>query len=78
MKAVLLDIVGLLRRPTGARRWTVEAPEPATVAEVLVLAGYSADEAKRIQILIDGTAVTQAAVPADGSKVTLYLPVGGG
>ena len=78
MKALTLEIVGLLRRPTGARRWTVEAPEAATVAEVLVLAGYTPDEAKRIQVLVDGVAVSSAAVPADGAKVTLYLPVGGG
>jgi hypothetical protein len=78
MKAVGLEVVGLLRRPTGARRWTVEGPEAATMAELLVLAGYTADEAKRIQVLIDGAAVSTAAVPADGAKVTLYLPVGGG
>lgn len=78
MKAVTLDIVGLLRRPTGARRWTVEAPDPATVAEILVLAGYSTDEVKRIQVMIDGTAVSSVAIPDDGARVTLYLPVGGG
>jgi len=78
MKEVTLEIVGLLRRPTGARKWTVEAPEPATVAEILVQAGYAADEARRIQVMLDGVAVSTAAVPPDGAKVTLYLPVGGG
>jgi len=78
MKAVTFDIVGLLRRPTGARRWTVEASDPATVADLLRLAGYTADEAKRIQVMIDGTAVSSMAIPDDGARVTLYLPVGGG
>jgi hypothetical protein len=80
VKSVTLEIAGLLRRPEGWSKGalTLEAPKATTVAGALRLAGYSDLEASRIQVLSEGKTLSKDALPEDGTKLTLYLPVGGG
>ena len=75
---VQVDIVGPLRRPRGTRRFDVEVSEGARVGDVLEAAGYTPEEARRIQVLVAGEAVTREAPASAGGILTLYLPVGGG
>jgi sulfur carrier protein ThiS len=75
---ITVEFVGPVRRPCVERRLAIEVPDLVQVAAVLAQLGYSREEGARLTVLVDGARAGARATVADGARVEILLPVGGG
>jgi sulfur carrier protein ThiS len=75
---IVVEFVGPVRRPCAERRLSLEVPAQTAVAALLAQLGYSPAEGARLTVLLDGTRAATGATVADGARVEILLPVGGG
>jgi hypothetical protein len=72
------NIVGPLRQPRGARAFALEAEAGASVGSLLELAGYRPEEARRVQVLVQGRTLAHSEIAPEEVEMTLFIPMGGG
>jgi len=75
---VTVHFVGPVRRPCREHSLALELASPLSVEEFLARLGYSAQEAARLTVLVNGTRAPLEAPIPEGARVEILLPVGGG
>ena len=74
-----VSFVGPLRRPDGlGASARVRLPDDATVGGLLTALGYNEAERERLRVFVDEAPVPLSRELAAGTKLTVFLPLGGG
>jgi molybdopterin converting factor small subunit len=77
-KTVFVELFGALRSPRGETRFPLELPAQADVRQLLSELAYDDREQKYLVILVNDRNADKRAALADGDRVKILLPIGGG
>jgi sulfur carrier protein ThiS len=75
---VLVEIGGVLRKPSGQARFVLELPDPCSAAELIPQLGYSEREQRAVRLSRDGEVLVPTTPLHDGDHVVVFTAVGGG
>jgi molybdopterin converting factor small subunit len=76
--AVHIELFGALRSPSGERRFSLALSKDANVRQLLSELSYDEREQKYLVVLVNDQNAEMNTCLADGDRVRILLPIGGG
>jgi len=75
---VAVEIQGILRRPHGSPSEQLDVPDGTTAAQLIAQLGYREREQRALRLARAGQILDPGAPLADGDRLIVFAPVGGG
>ena len=75
---VRVEFVGPVARPGDAREMDQELPPEATAEDLLVVLRYAPSHRRAVGVFRDGERLAPMARLADGDRLSIAIPFGGG
>jgi len=75
---VVVQISGILRKPTGEASLEIDLDGPTTAGELLPRLGYNEREQRALRLSRGGEVLPPSAILLDGDQLIVFTAVGGG